>query len=143
MMTLFLVLPLLLGQQTPQAPKNDPNGIWQTDTGSKYELRLTGKDLHVKIVPGSNPKFLQYEVDLKNEEEANTYSGQGFFVAKMNGGKECKFPTEWRFIFVSTHHNLRIFFKMKADSQNSDGYEKKKIKNKIKKKKKNFSKTTE
>jgi hypothetical protein len=117
MMTLFLLLPLLLGQQAPQAPKNDPSGIWQTDTGSKYELRLTGKDLHVKIVPGSNPKFLQYEVDLKNEEEVNTYSGQGFFVAKMNGGKECKFPTQWRFIVVSPDHILGISSNVNADSK--------------------------
>jgi hypothetical protein len=64
MTTLLLVLPLLLAQQPP---RNNPNGIWQAETGSQYEMRLTGKDLHVRIVPGSNPKFLQYEVNMKNE----------------------------------------------------------------------------
>jgi hypothetical protein len=82
-------------------PKHDPNGIWTSDSGSKYELRLSGSDLHVKLVPGSNARFLQYEVEMKNESEINTYSGKGFLVAKMQTGKECKFPTEWRFIVVS------------------------------------------
>ena len=114
MTRLYLLLPILFAQQTP---KNNPNGVWDSETGSQYEIRLTGKDLHVRMVPGSNPKFLQYEVDMKNEEEANTYSGNGFFVAKMNGGKECKFPTQWRFIVVSADRILGISSNVTADSK--------------------------
>ena len=98
-------------------------------------MRLSGKDLHVSIVPGSNPKFVQYEVDMKNEEEVNTYSGKGFFVAKMNGGKECKFPTEWRFIVVSTDHILGISSNVNADSKTCDVKESNQIKLELKKKK--------
>ena len=108
-----LVLPLLVAQ----VPKNNPGGIWQAETGSQYEMRLNGKDLRVTIVPGSNPKFLQYEVDMKNEDEINTYSGKGFFVAKMEGGKECKFPTQWRFIVVSPDRILGISSSVVADSK--------------------------
>src|SRR5262245_2231679 len=98
MKTLSLILTLLISQQIP---KYNPNGIWQSDSGSQYEIRLSGSDLQAKIVPGSNPKFLQYEVQMKNQEETNTYKGNGFFLAKMDGGKECKFETEWQFVVVS------------------------------------------
>ncbi len=108
-----LVLPLLVAQ----VPKNNPGGIWQAETGSQYEMRLNGKDLRVTLVPGSNPKFLQYEVDMKNEDEINTYSGKGFFVAKMEGGKECKFPTQWRFVVVSPDRILGVSSSVVADSK--------------------------
>jgi len=94
---LTFVLTLL----TAQIPKYNPTGVWEAETGSQFELRLSGSDLHVKIVPGSNPKFLEYELDMKNQDEVNTYKGSGFFVAKMEGGKECKLPTEWEFVVVS------------------------------------------
>jgi len=110
---IILVLTLLVAQ----IPKHNPSGIWQAETGSQYEIRLNGTDLRVNIVPGSNPKFLQYEVEMKNEEEINTYSGKGFFVAKMEGGKECKFPTQWRFIVVSSDHILGISSSVTADSK--------------------------
>ena len=110
---MVLVLPLLVAQ----VPKNNPNGVWQAETGSQYEIRLNGKDLRVTIVPGSNPKFLQYEVDMKNEDEINTYSGKGFFVAKMESGKECKFPTQWRFIVVSPDRIVGISSSVVADSK--------------------------
>jgi hypothetical protein len=132
MTTLLLVLPLLLAQQPP---RNNPNGIWQAETGSQYEMRLTGKDLHVRIVPGSNPKFLQYEVNMKNEEEANTYSGTGFFVAKMEGGKECKFPTQWRFIVVSADRIIGISSNVAANSKTCEIKEQTQIQLDLKKKK--------
>src|SRR5438477_12669167 len=92
---------LLTTQATPPAPKNNPNGTWESTSGTKYALRLSGKDLHVEMVEGSNSRYLKYEVDLKNEEEANTYSGSGFFVAKLANGKECKYPTEWKLVVVT------------------------------------------
>ena len=108
---------LVLSLLSAQVPKNNPNGVWEAETGSQFQMRLNGKDLHVNIVPGSNPKFIQYEVDLKNEDEINTYSGKGFFVAKMEGGKECKFPTEWRFVIVSPERILGISSNVVADSK--------------------------
>ena len=108
---------LVLSLLSAQVPKNNPNGVWEAETGSQFQMRLSGKDLHVNIVPGSNPKFIQYEVDLKNEDEINTYSGKGFFVAKMEGGKECKFPTEWRFVIVSPERILGISSNIVADSK--------------------------
>jgi hypothetical protein len=131
MMTLLLVLPLVFAQ----VPKNNPTGIWESGSGSQYEMRLTGKDLHVKIVPGSNPKFIQYEVEMKNEEEANTYSGNGFFVAKMEGGKECKFPTQWRFIVVSPERILGISSNVIAESKTCQVKEQNQIQLDLKKKK--------
>src|SRR5947207_5457719 len=71
MRMIVLLLPLLVAQ----VPKNNPTGIWAAETGSQYEIRLNVKDLHVNIVPGLNPKFLQYEVEMKNEDEVNTYTG--------------------------------------------------------------------
>ena len=117
---IMLVLSLL----SAQVPKNNPNGVWEAETGSQFQMRLSGKDLHVNIVPGSNPKFIQYEVDLKNEDEINTYSGKGFFVAMMEGGKECKFPTEWRFIIVSPERILGISSTIVADSKTCEIKEK-------------------
>ncbi len=108
---------LVLSLLSAQVPKNNPNGVWEAETGSQFQMRLNGKDLHVNIVPGSNPKFVEYEVDLKNEDEINTYSGKGFFVAKMEGGKECKFPTEWRFVIVSPERILGISSNIVADSK--------------------------
>jgi len=113
MKTMLFLLSLLIAQ----VQKNNPNGIWQAETGSHFEIRVQDKDLHVSIVPGSNPKFIQYEVDLKNEDEINTYSGRGFFVAKMEGGKECKFSTQWRLIVVSPDRILGVTSNVIADSK--------------------------
>jgi hypothetical protein len=81
-------------------PKNDPTGVWQSTTGTQYKLELTGSDLKVELVEGSNPSFLKYEVNLKNQEEVNTYKGTGFFLAKLRNGKECRFDTEWEIVVV-------------------------------------------
>jgi hypothetical protein len=103
MKALAVIATLLFVQNIP---RYDPTGIWMSESGTKYELRLSGSDLHVKLVAGSNAKFVQYEVEMKNEKEINTYSGKGFLVAKMQTGKECKFPTEWRFIVVAPERIL-------------------------------------
>ena len=65
-------------------------------------MKLTGADLKVTIVPNSNPKYLQYEVNLKHQPEVdiNTYESAGFFVAKMQTGNECKIETEWKLTVV-------------------------------------------
>jgi hypothetical protein len=96
-----------------QMPKNDPSGVWQSESGSKYTMKLTGNDVKVSIVPNSNPKYIQYQVDLTLEKDErgtvvdpNTYKGTGFFVAKMQTGKECKVDTEWRITVVQ---HQRIF----------------------------------
>ena len=91
---------------TTQIPKNDPNGVWQSESGTKYSFRLSGKDLHIQIVDGSNPRFLKYEVDLKSQEEVNTYKGTGSFVAKLQNGKECRFDTEWELVVVTPNRIL-------------------------------------
>jgi hypothetical protein len=98
----ILVLSLLVAQ----IPKNDPNGIWEAETGSKFNIRLAGSDLHVQIVEGSNPRFLKYELTLKNQGEANTYKGGGFFLAKLQNGKECKFDSDWEIVVVSPQRIL-------------------------------------
>ena len=104
--TVFLFLLLSQGIQ-----RYSPNGVWEAATGSKFNLRLTGQDLKVQIVEGSNPRFLKYEVDLKNgskPEEANSYAGKGYFVAKLQNGKECRFDTEWQIIVVSADRIMGI-----------------------------------
>jgi hypothetical protein len=116
-------------------PKYDPTGIWQSESGSKYEMRLSGSDLHVKIVAGSNTQFIQYEVEMKNESEINTYSGKGFLVAKMKTGKECKFPTEWRFIVVSPERILGSSQSTIADGNTCDVQETEQIRLDLKKQK--------
>jgi hypothetical protein len=98
MTALLLSIALLLAQN--QAPKNDPNGTWEAETGTKYEIQLSGADLRVQLVEGSNPSFVKYEVNLKNAGEVNTYKGSGYFVAKMKNGKECRFDTDWQIIVV-------------------------------------------
>ena len=97
MQLVTVLLSLLLFQQMP---KNDPNGIWQSTTGTQYKLELTGQDLKVQLVEGTNPAFVKYEVNLKNQQEVNTYKGTGFFLAKFKSGKECRFDTEWEIIVV-------------------------------------------
>ena|SRR5262245_4395385 len=99
MTALLLSIALLLAQsQTP--PKNDPNGTWEAETGTKYQIQVSGEDLRIQLVEGSNPSFVKYEVNLKNAGEVNTYKGSGFFLAKMKNGKECKFETEWQIVVV-------------------------------------------
>ena len=101
---LALLLFLAVPQIAPQTPKNDPNGIWESASGTKYTFRLSGTDLHVQIVEGSNPRYAKYEVELKNMEDANLYRGKGYFVAKVPSGKECKFDTEWEFVVLTPDH---------------------------------------
>ncbi|HEY2383234.1 MAG TPA: hypothetical protein VGK48_18825 [Terriglobia bacterium] len=93
---------MLLAPQAADRPpqaKNDPNGVWQSDSGTKFDLRLTDSNLKVKLVEGSNPVYLKYEVDLKNAGEVNTYAGAGYFVAKLPE-KECRFDTNWNVTVV-------------------------------------------
>src|SRR5215467_3669981 len=73
-MKLFVLALALL--QAP-VPKNNPSGTWQAESGSTYEIRQNGADVQVALVPGSNAKFKNYEVSLKNQNEANTYKGTG------------------------------------------------------------------
>ena len=84
-----------------QIPNYNPAGIWESETGVEYQILQNGADLQVKLVPGSNTKYLQYDVSLKKQDEINTYKGTGTFTAKMEGGKECKFDTEWLLVIVS------------------------------------------
>ncbi len=106
MKTALVLGTFLLMQAPAPMPKNDPNGTWQSASGTQYSLRLTGKDLKVQLVEGSNPRYLKYEVDLKNQEEVNTYKGSGYFVAKFPNGKECKYETEWQMIVVTNDRIL-------------------------------------
>jgi len=108
----LLALVLLVAQ----IPKNNATGVWQeSNSGSKYEIHQNGQNVQVKLVAGSNPKFLQYEVALKNQDEVNTYKGTGTFVAKMESGKECKFETEWQFVVVSSERILGTTTRVLAD----------------------------
>ena len=95
----LLLLTVLL--QGPAPPKNNPNGTWQSLSGTQFQIKVSGSDMTVRLVPGSNPTYVQYEVNLKiAEKDANSYLGKGFFVAKKND-KECRFETEWDMIVVS------------------------------------------
>lgn len=99
-MAFMLAIAMMAAQNKP--PKHDPNGTWEAETGTKFEMRLTGDDLKIQLVEGSNPVFVKYDVNLKNTGEVNTYIGAGSFVAKMKTGKECTFPTKWQIIVVQT-----------------------------------------
>jgi hypothetical protein len=95
-----LLITMLLPQV--QAQKNDPNGTWEAETGTKYRMQLSDADLRVQLVENSSATFVKYEVNLKNAGEVNTYVGTGYFIAKMKSGKECKFDTEWQIVVVQT-----------------------------------------
>jgi hypothetical protein len=88
----------------PQNPKNDPNGIWESMAGTKFAMNLSGADLHVQLAEGSNSRYLEYKVELKNMDDPNLYKGRGYFVAKMETGKECRFDTDWEIVVVAPDH---------------------------------------
>ena len=101
MKTAIALLTFLLAQAPGPMPKNNPNGIWESISGTQYEFKLNGSDLSVRLIPGSNPTYVKYEVELKNStEDPNTYQGKGFFVAKVKD-KECRFDTEWKVVVVT------------------------------------------
>ena len=107
----------MLPQAPGTIPKNDPNGVWQSESGSAYKFQLNGSDLKVQIVDGSNPKYIKYEVNLKvDPKETNTYRGAGSYVAKMNTGKECKFDTDWEILVVSPEQIFGQTTLVNADS---------------------------
>ena len=135
LMKLVLVaLMLLFPQQVPN-PKNDPTGVWQATTGSEFQIQLSGSDMHVSMVPGTNPKFLQYEMELKNEKEVNTYYGKGFFIAKMETGKECKLTTDWRVVVVSPERIIGTVTSVTADGKTCEIQETTQVPIDLKKKK--------
>jgi hypothetical protein len=117
-----------------QMPKNDPNGVWEAQTGSRFTLRLTGSNLNVRIVEGSNPRYLQYELDLKNTEEVNTYKGSGRFTAKLQNGKECQFDTDWQIVVVSPERILGVASSIVPDPETCAAKEKGQIQLDMKKK---------
>jgi hypothetical protein len=132
MNALLLIATLLV---TQAIPKNDPNGTWESQSGSQYQFRLSGRDLHVAIVPGSNPKFLKYDVDLQAQDEINTYRGFGSFVAKMSSGKECKFDTEWQLVVVSLDRIIGVTTDITADKDTCEIQDKGQIQLDLKKRK--------
>jgi len=115
--------------------KYDPTGVWVAESGSKYEMRLSGSDLHIQLVAGSNPKFLQYQLEAKNESEVNTYSGKGFLIAKMDTGKECKLPAEWRFIVVGPDRIIGNATSVSADGNTCEVQETEQVRLDLKKQK--------
>jgi hypothetical protein len=132
MMTAVLLSLLLITTQNP-IPKNNPNGVWEAETGSKFELKLSGSDLKVAIVPGSNPRYLQYELDLKNQDDPNMYKGAGYFVAKMSSGKECKFETEWQIVVVAPDRILGAAANIVADGETCEVRERSQVQLDLKK----------
>lgn len=86
-----------------QIPKNDPNGVWeQAGTGTVFRLQMSGSELKVQLVEGSNPTYLKYDVNLMlQKEDPNMYKGAGSFLAKRKNGLECKYNTEWTILVVS------------------------------------------
>ena len=127
-----IVLGMLLF--TAQIPKNNPNGIWESESGSRFNLSLNGMDLHVQIVEGSNPRYLKYEVDLKNQQEVNTYVGNGYFVAKLQNGKECKFETEWQLVVVTNEQIVGVTTNIVPDPETCAAKEKSQAQLNLKKK---------
>jgi hypothetical protein len=124
-----LLLVMVAALVLAQIPKNDPTGFWQAESGSKlgskYSMKLTGSDLEVSLVPNSNPKYVDYHVNLKlQEEDVNTYKGTGFFIAKMETGKECKFETEWQLTVVQAGKILGSTTSVVADSNTCEVREK-------------------
>jgi beta-lactamase regulating signal transducer with metallopeptidase domain len=104
-----------------QVASLSPNGLWQAQGGSKvgsqFNLKLTQADLEVNIVPGSNPKYVYYHVLLQPIASAmNAYKGTGYFVAKMDSGKECRFDTEWLLTVVTGDRILGSTTSIVADS---------------------------
>lgn len=108
MKSALIVLFLLASTSESQIPKNNPVGVWESGTGTQYEIRQNGDDVTVKLVAGSNPTYLSYEVQLKNsKDELNTYIGKGSFVAKnKTSNKECRFETEWQMTVVTNNKIL-------------------------------------
>ena len=100
MIKIVLASFLFLFHQSPQ--RIDPNGIWESSTGTRFELKLSGSNLSVTLVPLSNPQFVEYKLALKNTENVNTYEGEGYFVVKVSETKECRFDTEWHLVVTST-----------------------------------------
>jgi hypothetical protein len=97
--SLFLIAALLLAQ-VKQVPKHDPNGIWESDTGTKFAMKLDDESrLAVRLVAGSNAVYVNYDVDLRANGDENAYEGSGFFVARLKD-KECRFDTKWNIIVV-------------------------------------------
>ena len=94
---------VLLTLLTPAQRKNDPNGIWEGD-GTQFELRMVGTELHVRLIPESNPLLVSYQLVLTNQGEVNTYAGKGFFVARVKEDKECRFDVEWELIVANETH---------------------------------------
>jgi hypothetical protein len=118
MKSLFLVLLTMFVQlKPPQAPKNDPTGVWQpADSSTKFDMKLNGSELKVHLVEGSNPRYLKYDVDLKNTGEVNSYEGTGSFVAKVKD-KECKFETQWKIVVVQAELIAGYMSKIVPDAE--------------------------
>jgi hypothetical protein len=96
----FLVAAFLSFQA--EIPKNDPTGVWVSEVGTLFQIRLNGGTaVSVRLAPDPNSRYSNYEVELQvDPQEKNTYAGKGFFVVKMKEGKECRFDTEWKIIVV-------------------------------------------
>ena len=114
-MKILLMVLLFLFQEQPA--KIDPSGIWESSTGTQFELKLSESDLHVKLVPDSNPQFVEYELGLKKTAKVNEYEGNGYFVAKVSETKTCKFDTHWYLTVVAPEAILGLSLSILPDPE--------------------------
>ena len=130
-MRVFVLALTLLVAQTP---KFNPTGTWEAETGSRFQINVKGSDVTIKLVPGSNQKYVRYDVSMTNDRDPNSYKGSGTFVAKMDSGKECKFDTEWRIAVVAPERIVGVATNIFADSKTCEIKEKKMMPLDLKKK---------
>lgn len=117
MYTLVAAILLLFSQQPT---KNNPNGIWESQSGSAYEIKLTGEDLVLSIVPGSSSTYLEYELLLKGQEDPNMYQGNGTFKALLGNGRECEFGTQWSIIVITNDRIMGVSTLITPDPETCD-----------------------
>ena len=105
MVMMNVLLLLLFATATPAQEGLDPTGTWKvTETETRFRMETVEDGIAVHL-GAEHDVYTEYEVLLEPTSQANGYQGEGFFIAKLSGGRECRFETEWQ-VFVTSQERI-------------------------------------
>ncbi len=100
-----VILLLLFAAATPAQEGLDPTGTWKvTETETRFRMETVEDGIAVHL-GAEHDVYAEYEVLLEPTSQANGYQGEGFFIARLSGGRECRFETQWQ-VFVTSQERI-------------------------------------
>jgi hypothetical protein len=96
-----IIFLLLFAMATPAQEARDATGTWKvTDRETRFRMEKVEDGFAVHL-GAEHEVYAEYEVHLEPTAHPNGYRGEGYFIARLSGDRECRFETEWQIAIAS------------------------------------------